>query len=83
MSDDPRNPQAAVPLAEQVYSASPEVENAAWVAAALASAGRFNEAVEWQTRVVSEAESSGVPEPELQRFRQELERLRQQQSSSR
>ncbi len=84
-SPDPaaRDPQAAVPLAEQVYSASPEVENAAWVAAALASAGRFNEAVEWQTRVVSEAESSGVPEPELQRFRQELERLRQQQSSSR
>jgi tetratricopeptide (TPR) repeat protein len=84
-SPDPaaRSPQEAIPLAEQVYEASPTVENAAWMAAALASAGRFNEAVEWQTRVVSEAESAGLPEPEVQRFRQELERMRRQQSSGR
>ena len=82
-SPDPlaRDPEAAVSLAEQVYEASPQLENAVWTAAALASAGRFADAVQWQTRVVSEAESAGLPEAEIQRFRQDLERMRQQQNS--
>jgi hypothetical protein len=53
------------------------------VAAALAGAGRFREAAEWQARVVAQAEAEGVSEEELSRLRLDLERLRQQQESGR
>ena len=76
-----RDPRAAVPLAEEVYRADASVDSAAWVAAALASAGRLDEAVEWQSRVVETAQNEGLPESQIERFRQDLERMRQQQGS--
>lgn len=84
-SPDPeaRDPEAAVPIAISVHQAEPSLPNTGWVAAALAGAGRFREAAEWQARVVAQAEAEGVSEEELSRLRLDLERLRQQQESGR
>ena len=68
---------AAVPLALELHEGNPSIQNAAMVAAALGAAGRHAEAVEWQTRVLGEAEAAGWPEQQLQRMRSDLELYRQ------
>ena len=74
---DVRDAAAAVPLALELHEGNPSIQNAAMVAAALGAAGRHAEAVEWQTRVLGEAEAAGWPEQQLQRMRSDLELYRQ------
>jgi tetratricopeptide (TPR) repeat protein len=78
-SPDPevRDAAAAVPLATRLHEAEPSIQNGAMVAAALGAAGRFAEAVEWQARVLREAEAADWPEERLQRMRSDLALYRQ------
>ncbi len=72
-----RDPEAALPVARRLYEARPAAEHAALVAAALAGSKRLEEAVEWQTRAVSEAEAEKLPERQLELMRKDLARYKQ------
>lgn len=75
-----RDPARAVELATRALTADPTVQHAATLARALAAAGRLEEAVALQQKVVADAERLGVPADQVERLRQALayyERLRQ------
>ncbi len=56
-----RDGARAVDLAFRVFSRAQSLDHAETVAMALAEAGRFEEAVRWQSRVVEELERAGGP----------------------
>jgi len=73
--DKVRDVDRALLLAMGVYERSPRADHAETVAMALAAAGRFDEAVSWQEKVVQQAEVKGQ-KVEVDRVRRRLERYR-------
>jgi Flp pilus assembly protein TadD len=71
-----RDGARALELARAVFGAEQTLEHAETLAMALAENGRFEEAAEWQARVVGEAERRGMPAPALARLRARLEGYR-------
>ncbi len=57
--DSVRDGERAVELAFSVFESSQSLDHSETVAMALAEAGRFEEAVSWQNRVIQEMERSG------------------------
>jgi multidrug resistance efflux pump len=74
-----RDGERAVELATQAVTARSSLENAETMAMAMAEAGRFENAVALQSRLVEEAEQRGE-EPLLQRLRAHLALYRRGQS---
>lgn len=70
-----RDGRRALELAMQVFQAQPSIDHAETVAMALAELGRFDEAIEWQTRALQRARTVGrtesIPalETRLRRYR--------------
>jgi tetratricopeptide (TPR) repeat protein len=71
---DLRDAPRGLELARNLFDALPTLEHARTVAMALAEAGRFQEAVEWQERLIARAEKEGAGN--LAELRQELESYR-------
>jgi tetratricopeptide (TPR) repeat protein len=72
--EEVRDPARALELASAALDEQATLPRVETFSMALAAAGRFDEAVEWQQRLLSEAEGAGVPEAELRRLRRNLER---------
>ncbi len=68
-SEDPavRDGDRALELARRALDREPALEHAETVAMALAELGRFDEAVAWQRRVLTEAARAGGPSPAMRR----------------
>lgn len=71
-----RDGARALELARVVFGAEQSLEHAETLAMALAENGQFEEAAEWQGRVVAEAERRGVAAAVLARLRARLEGYR-------
>ncbi len=80
---DVRDPEKAVPLALEVQQTDPGLENIGWVVAALAGSRRFDEAADWQIRLINAAEKAGLSDQELGRLRSELEQFRRLEDENR
>ena len=70
-----RDGARALELAEAVFEASRSLEHAETVAMALAESGRFDEAVQWQRRVVDGLRQAGAGAESLGQARSYLEKL--------
>jgi hypothetical protein len=69
-----RDGARALALAGQVFEASPNLDHAETLAMAYAEIGNLQEAVAWQRRVLTRAESQGRPAPMLEAIRARLAR---------
>jgi hypothetical protein len=69
-----RDGARALALAGQVFEASPNLDHAETLAMAYAETGNLQEAVAWQRRVLTRAESQGRPAPMLEAIRTRLTR---------
>jgi tetratricopeptide (TPR) repeat protein len=69
-----RDGARALALAGQVFEASPNLDHAETLAMAYAEVGNLEEAVAWQRRVLTRAESQGRPAPMLEAMRARLAR---------
>jgi superkiller protein 3 len=73
-----RDGERALELAKSLFEAIPSLDHAETVAMAMAEEGRFEEAVDWQRKIIAQAEKEGRAD-ELPRLRRNLERYRQGQ----
>ena len=71
-----RDPDLGLEYAQRAYEKSAEPQYAETVALCLAATTRFDEAVQLQERLVSEAEQRGAGERELTRLTENLQRYR-------
>ncbi|MEM9598134.1 MAG: tetratricopeptide repeat protein [Acidobacteriota bacterium] len=71
-----RQGERALALARQLFRAFGGPEHGETVAMAMAAAGRFDEAVDWQQRLLGEAQGAGVPASVVARLRTNLGRYR-------
>lgn len=69
-----RDGARALELAGRVMEAAPSRHHAETLAMALAEAGDFQRAAEWQRRVLRRAQEQGAPEPALEAIRARLAR---------
>ncbi len=74
--DEVRDGDHALALAEALFEAEKNLSNAETMAMALAAAGRFDEAADWQQRLLAEAAKLGHDD-HLPRLREALARYRQ------
>ncbi len=75
-TDDPtvRDGERALGIAQSLFEAARGPLFGETVAMAMAAAGRFDDAVPWQERLLAEAEKGGMPEAFLSRLRVNLQR---------
>ncbi len=69
-----RDGEKALALATQVFQAARDPAHGETVAMSLAVLGRFEEALSWQQRLLTEAEKAGLPEGFTKRVRENLSR---------
>lgn len=76
-AEDPevRDTEMAVQLALNVFNARQKLEDAEWVAEALARSGRCGEAADWQRRVVDQATEAGQASAVVTRLESNLARF--------
>lgn len=67
-----RNASRAVELATTLFERQPDLAHGETVAMALAAAGRFDEAIAWQRRLVVEARGGGAPAETVTRLESRL-----------
>lgn len=78
-----REPRRAVELASRAFELAPSPEGAEVMALALASAGGFEQAIAWQSRLLDQARAAGAPADYLRRLEGNLARYRSGESADR
>ena len=74
-----RDGKRAVELATGVFRDQPSLLHGTTLAAAMAEAGQFEEAIDMQRRLVAEAERRGQPRAEVDKLRRDLRRYERRQ----